>query len=210
MIPFERILFLGAHPDDEFGCSGTLARFLEEEKELFFAVFSFCEESVCLEFPKDILRLELEKSLQTLGIKNENVTYYDFKVRRFPEFRQKILDILVALDRMIKPDLVLIPSPEDIHQDHRIIATEGTRAFKHRTILGYEFPFNMMRIQHDACFVRLEERHVDKKIEIMRCYKSQEHHYYSDEDYIRALAKVRGIQIKEKAAEMFEIIRFII
>ena len=38
----------------------------------------------------------------------------------------------------IKPDLVLMPSRNDLHQDHFTIATEGLRAFKFTSILAYE------------------------------------------------------------------------
>lgn len=209
MIPFKRALFLGSHPDDECGCSGTLARFLEEEKELFFVIFSFCEESVRSEFLRDIQKSEFASSMKTLGVEDDHVFSYDFKVRHFPASRQEILEILVSLNKTVNPDLILLPASEDIHQDHHTLAIEGLRAFKHRTILGYEIPHNMMRSQN-TCFIRLEKRHINKKVEIMKCYKSQEYRYYFGEDYIRALAKVRGIQVRARAAEMFEIVRLII
>lgn len=203
---FEKILFLGPHPDDEFGCSGTLIRFLEEDKRIFFAVFSFCEESVPSGFPKDILRNELDEALKIVGIKNENIFKYNFKVRHFPKFRQDILEEIIILKNKINPDLVLLPALSDIHQDHHTIAIEGLRAFKHCTTLGYELPMNTITFQH-ACFIKLEDRHLNKKIESLACYKSQSHRPYAREEFIRGLAKIRGIQIGEKTAEAFEVLR---
>jgi hypothetical protein len=41
----------------------------------------------------------------------------------------------------------------------------------------------------------------------LRFYKSQDFRSYNSEDFILSLAKVRGMQIKEKFAEAFEVIR---
>ena len=67
---------------------------------------------------------------------------HDFDVRTFPERRQDILELLVALWEEWRPDVVFQPSLHDIHQDHQTIAQEGLRAFKRTTILGYEIPWN--------------------------------------------------------------------
>jgi len=206
---FEKILFLGAHPDDEFGCSGTIIRFLEEGKKLFFAVFSFCEESVPKDFPKNILRSELDDALKVIGIKSENTFKYNFRVRHFPKFRQEILEELIILKNKINPDLVILPALSDIHQDHHTIAIEGLRAFKQCTIFGYELPMNTMTFQH-GCFIKIEERYLNKKIESLSCYKSQSHRPYANEEFIRGLAKIRGIQIGKDAAEAFEVLRLVI
>ena len=60
----------------------------------------------------------------------------------------------------LEPDAVLLPTAEDIHQDHATIAAEGLRAFKRTTVLGYEIPWNQFRFAKQA-YVVLEERHVD-------------------------------------------------
>lgn len=203
---FNRVLFLGAHPDDEFGCSGTLAKFLEEDKNIYYAVFSLCEESVPEGFPKDILSKELIEATKTLGIKQGNLFIYNFRVRHFPANRQDILEKLVVLREELQPDLILLPALSDVHQDHHIIAMEGLRAFKYCSIFGYELPMNTISFQH-ACFIKLEERHVAKKIESLMCYKSQSFRNYSNVDFIRGLARVRGVQIGEEYAEAFEVIR---
>jgi len=209
MLNFQKVLYLGAHPDDEFGCSGSLLRFIEEGKEIFFAVFSFCEESVPAGFDKNILRIELDNALKILGIRKENIFKYDFRVRHFPARRQDILEELIVLKKKIDPDLVLLPALSDLHQDHHTIATEGLRAFKNCSILGFELPMNTLTFGH-AFFIKLEEKHLNKKIESLRCYKSQLNRQYTDEEFVRGLARVRGTQINEYAAEAFEVLRFTI
>jgi len=72
---------------------------------------------------------ELQNASSHLGIKKENIITYDFPVREFPKYRQEILEKLIVLKKEVQPDLVLLPSSSDIHQDHHQIYIEGLRAF---------------------------------------------------------------------------------
>lgn len=205
----ETVLFLGAHPDDEFGCSGTLARFADEGKQIYFAVFSTCEESLSVPFTKDDLMRELKNSLRIIGIKEANLIEYDFRVRHFPQFRQEILEKLIALRELIKPDIILLPALSDIHQDHNTLSVEGFRAFKQSSVLGYELPMNTVTFKH-ACFVKIEKHHLEKKIEALMCYRSQYKRPYVNKEFISGLANIRGVQSGNSLAEAFEVIRLII
>ncbi|MEO0080148.1 MAG: PIG-L deacetylase family protein [candidate division WOR-3 bacterium] len=205
---FSKVLFLGAHTDDEFGCSGTLARLIEEGSEVYYVALSSCEESVPKGFPKDILRSESRAAAQCLGIKPENWHLLTYQVRHFPQHRQSILEHLVRLRNSLQPDLVLVPSPTDVHQDHQTVCREALRAFKFGTILGYELPMNTITFKH-ACFVPLQERHLAKKIASLACYQSQRFRSYTQESFIRSLAQVRGVQAGVRFAEAFEVVRWI-
>lgn len=206
----EKILVLGPHTDDgEFGCGGTIAKFIEEGKELYYATFSCAEESVPKHLPKDILLTEVKKASQVLGIKPENLLIYRYQVRKFADYRQEILEDLVKLNKTIKPDLVLMPSNHDLHQDHFTIAMEGLRAFKFTSILGYEMPWNNITFETRS-FVYLKERHINKKLESLKCYRSQIGKKYANEEYIKGLARTRGVQIGVQFAETFDVLRWVI
>ena len=202
----ERALVLGAHTDDEFGCAGAIARMVEEGTEVHYACFSSCEESVPEGYDEDVLKREVAEAVTVLGIAPEHFTLYSFPVRHFPAHRQEILEELVVLRKRIEPDMVFVPALSDIHQDHGIIAREGLRAFKHATLLGYELPMNTITFQH-ACFVKLEPRHMERKLAHLACYGSQQHRPYLRPDFVRALATVRGLQMSTDAAEAFEVLR---
>jgi LmbE family N-acetylglucosaminyl deacetylase len=206
MLNFKRALVLGAHTDDEFGCSGTIARLLEEGAEVCCAMFSTCEESVPKDFPKDVLSQEAKKAAAVIGVKPDHLLIYDYRVRHFPAVRQEILEEFVRLRKKLDPDLVMLPALSDIHQDHHVIASEGLRAFKFASILGYELPMNTITFQH-ACFVTLKPAHIDRKIQSLMCYKSQQFRPYANEDFVRSLAKVRGVQAGVEYAEAFEVLR---
>jgi len=206
---FNRILVLAPHTDDgEFGCGGSIARFIEEGKEVYYIAFSTAEDSVPDGFPKNILEIEVREATKILGINPNNLIIYKFQVRKLNYVRQEILEELVSLKSKINPDLVFIPSPNDLHQDHYTVAMEGMRAFKQVSILGYELPWNNITF-HTQAFINLEEQHITKKIEALKAYKSQQNRYYANEDFIRSLAITRGTQISAKYAEAFEVIRWV-
>jgi len=209
MLNIDRIVVLAPHTDDgEFGCGGTLVKFIEQGTTVYYVAFSICEASVPAGFPKDILSVEVKKATQVIGIPSDHLLLYRYPVRKFPQYRQEILEDLVRIRNEIRPGLVLVPSPDDIHQDHQVISQEGLRAFKHTSILGYEMPWNNLTFTASA-FVHLEARHIDRKIEAVRQYNSQRHRRYTAEDFIRGLSRVRGAQAGLDYAEAFQAIRWV-
>ena len=102
-----------------------------------------------------------------------------------------------------------MPSLNDIHQDHNVIANEGLRAFKFTSILAYEMPWNNLTF-NTSSFVILDEKDITKKVEALKEYKSQAHRPYCNEEFIRSLARTRGVQINAQYAETFDVVRWII
>jgi LmbE family N-acetylglucosaminyl deacetylase len=205
----KKILCLSPHTDDvELGCGGTIARLLEEGNDVYIAVFSVCEKSLPAGFQKNTLKNECENSMRILGVPLENVFFFDYEVRVFSYKRQEILENLVLLKKMLSPDMVFIPSLDDYHQDHKTVAEEGIRCFKNNcTVLSYELIWNNTGFKNQIYFC-LEERHVEKKINSLREYKSQMHRPYTSSDFINALSLVRGVQNGVNLAEAFEVIRY--
>ena len=130
-------------------------------------------------------------------------------MRRFPSFRQDILEDLVELEKKITPDLVFMPSSFDVHQDHRVIFEEGRRAFKKQSILGYEFMWNNFAF-NSTCFICLNGSQIEKKIQAVNEYKSQKKRFYAMEKLVKGLSNFRGLQINTEYAEAYEVIRWII
>jgi len=206
----KRILILAPHTDDgEFGCGGAISRFIDEKAVVYYAAFSLAEESVPPPFPRNILEIEVKEATQILGIEKNNLLLYRYKVRNFAYQRQEILEDLVSLNKSVQPDLVFMPCLHDLHQDHSTIATEGLRAFKKTSILGYEIPWNNMNFA-TQCFITLSQQHLDRKINALNCYNSQKSRNYLSQSFITSLAITRGIQIGKPYAEVFETIRWIL
>lgn len=203
-----KTLVVCPHTDDEFGCAGTIARLIETGSEIHYVALSRCEASVPAGFPKDILEKECRACVSELGVNKENIQVWDFSVRHFPSARQEILEKMVKLNQTLKPELVLLPSSFDTHQDHATVYQEGFRAFKSSSILGYELPQNTISFENSA-FVRLSEEQLQKKIRCLSLYESQAHRPYATPEFIRSLATVRGTQSGAKLAEAFEVIRLV-
>jgi len=116
----DKILVLAPHTDDgEFGCGASITKWTEEGKTVYYATFSACKQSVLPEFPEDVLITEVKAATALLGIPPENLILYDYEVRTFNYHRQEILDDLIKLREKLQPDLVIMPSLNDIHQDHK-------------------------------------------------------------------------------------------
>jgi N-acetylglucosamine malate deacetylase 1 len=206
----DRVLVLAPHTDDgEFGCGGTISRFLQEGKKIFYAAFSTAEESVPPEFPSNILEQEVRAGTRALGIPPQNLLVYKYAVRHLPHARQEILEELVRLKREIDPGTIFLPSRQDLHQDHQTVHLEGLRAFKMATVLGYELPWNNLSFDYRH-FVVLQQEHVQTKVDALRCYQSQQSRPYSKEDFIWSWARTRGVQISVDYAEAFDVLRWVL
>lgn len=208
----ERILILSPHTDDaELGCGGLITKLLDEGKKIFWVVFSAAEDSLPPELSPDTLVTEFKSVADYLKLSENDYKINNFKVRNLHEKRQEILEIMVSLRKTFNPELVIGPSLNDFHQDHQVVSNEMIRAFKMScSIICYELPWNHINFQSQY-FVKLEEKHIQKKVELLNFYKSQfivKRHYFS-EDFIRGLALTRGAQVGHKYAEAFDVIRWI-
>jgi LmbE family N-acetylglucosaminyl deacetylase len=202
-------LVLAPHTDDgELGCGGTISRMVEEGREVYYAAFSTAAESVPPPFPPDILEKEVREGTKVLGIPAANLLVYKYRVRHLPHMRQEILEELVRMKREIDPATVFLPSAQDLHQDHQTIHLEGLRAFKTVTVLGYELPWNNLSFDYRH-FCILTRAHVQTKIAALRCYQSQQHRSYTQEDFIWSWARTRGGQIMVEYAEAFDVLRWV-
>jgi LmbE family N-acetylglucosaminyl deacetylase len=206
---WERVLVLAPHTDDgEFGCGGTMARLVEAGADVHYVAFSTATKSLPEGFPEDTLAREVREATAELGLSQDRLTVHDFEVRTFPERRQEILELLIALWEKWRPDAVLQPSHHDIHQDHQVIAQEGLRAFKRTTILGYEIPWNNFNFDYQAYFA-LERNHLERKVAALSKYASQQHRRYADPEYIWNIARTHGINVNREYAEVFQVYRVV-
>ena len=205
-----RVLVLAPHTDDaELGCGGTVARLVEEGRDVHVAMFSLCDKSLPDGFFTDDLRREFTVAMGELGVCEGSLHVFDYAVREFPSLRQEILEDMVRLRGIVYPSLVLMPSLNDVHQDHATVAQEGLRAFKRSTVLCYEDPWNNFSFQNQM-FVTLTDEQLEKKVAAVYADVSQRGRDYTQPEFIRSLAHVRGVQIGVPYAEVFEAPRIVL
>jgi len=199
-----RVLFLGAHPDDEMACSGMMAKLASQGALIDAITFSDCGDMIPEGFTTADLISEWQQAMSLLGVRERWLG--SVPNREFPANRQAILS---TLDRHRgNYDLVLCPATFDAHQDHATVAAEAIRVFKHATIFGYEFPQNEVRPVALTGFVHLDPDLVEIKVRHVATYRSQARRPYMSEAYIRGLLAVRGVQAGCAAAEAYEVIRW--
>ena len=205
-----RILVLAPHTDDgELGAGASIAKWTGRGDDVFYVAMSDCETVVPAGLPPETLRKELLTATSVLGIPEGRVIVSHFETRHFADRRQDVLDTILALRRDIDPDTLVMPSLGDVHQDHATVAQEGLRAFKNRTILCYEMPWNSIAVAHTV-FSPVGEEEVERKVTALSCYKSQGNRPYMAPEFVRGQLRFRGTQVGVTFAEMFETPRMIL
>jgi LmbE family N-acetylglucosaminyl deacetylase len=199
-----RVLFIGAHPDDiELGC-GALIAHIAPHSEVMCVTLSDNQKNPLL--PN--LPAEHRRSMAVLGVPEQNVILGTFETRRFPEFRQEILEYMIQLNRTFKPEAVFVHTKADIHQDHGAITEEALRAFRGITVLG----FDVLRSSYGFFpnfLVEVSEKDVDCKIAALNEYKTYATKYYFDPNILRATMIRHGALAERPYAEGFDILRIV-
>ena len=199
------VLVLSPHTDDgELGCGGMVAKHIVWGYNIKWVVFSDCRESN----PGFELYKESGKARRCLSITDSEL--YNWPVRNFDMYRQEILDKMIEI-RNNAPnrfDRVYVPNTFDIHQDHQVITSEAMRCFKYSDILGYELPWNNLKI-NNTYFCSLSDFQLKSKLRALKQYKSQKYKKYFEPEFIVGWAQLRGLQAGCKYAEAFEVIRII-
>ena len=199
----KNILVLAPHTDDaEFGCGASIAKFIRQGKQVSYVAFSSCAQSLPQGLPEDRLIEECKKATKSLGIQNTRIL--NFEVRNFYQQRQNILEELIRIRKEFNPQTVFLPAQNDIHQDHQVIYAEGMRAFRNLNVFGYELPWNNRKFNPNY-FETVSEEDLKSKQNALKEYQSQSHRNYMNDELIRSLAVVRGIQSDSLLAEAFEI-----
>lgn len=194
----DKVLVLSPHADDAEICAGGfISKLVEEGSKVWSVVVARTSER----------REEVKEAAKVLGF--QKCFLFGHPIRNLGAHRQEILDRLLKIKEEVKPDLVIQPSLNDFHQDHRTVAEEGLRAYKDCNLIGYEAIWNNLDFDAEM-FVRLSGKQLENKIKAVLCYKSQSDKRYIDSQYITALAIVRGVQIGYRYAEAYTVIRQVI
>jgi LmbE family N-acetylglucosaminyl deacetylase len=199
-----RVLFLGAHPDDiEIGC-GALIHHIVDQTEILCVTLSDNQKN------PDLVNVKSEhlKSMQVLGVPETKIVFGHFITRVFPDARQDILEYFLKLRREFQPDLIFVHSKQDVHQDHLTMTDEALRAFRGITVLG----FDVVRSSYGFFphfLVEVSEEDVQKKIEALSQYETYRDRYYFNSELTRSIMVRHGALAEVPFAEGFDILRIV-
>lgn len=209
----ERILFVGAHCDDiELFAGGLLARACFSRRQVGVLVFSDHRGVIDAQSAARA-RAEFGENLAWLHAES-GTDVRDHTDQMLPAcrgaFQSERAALYAAMEALRNDyDLVVTHAPTDTNQDHRQVAEEAARVFKaHVSLLGGEFPNNDLGGFTPQVYVSLSARDVEAKIRMVGHYRSQSFggRPYLDGETVRALARLRGSQIREPAAEAFTVV----
>lgn len=200
----KKVCFIGAHPDDiELGCGALIAR-IARKAEVRCVTFSDNRKNPALTH----LIPEHYASMETLGVPKDHVELLDFETRRFQERRQDILEAMIAIMRKDDPDIVFVHTKSDVHQDHQVLTQEALRAFRGRTVLG----FDVIRSSYGffpEFLVGVDEEDVNKKLAALAQYKTYAGKYYFSPEVTKATLIRNGAICERHYAEGFDILRIV-
>ncbi len=196
----ERILAVGAHPDDvEIGVGGILVGHRRANDQTTILTVSHGGRG------GDALQraAEAERAAELLGAK---LILGDLDDTRIPVGDPTVGLIEGAIDT-VRPSIVYTHTIYDLHQDHRnvhratMVAARGVP-----NVYCYESPSATVEFR-PVRFVSVDD-HVDGKIDVIGAYKSQvDVRQYLDEDLVRATARYWGRFGATKFSEPLEVIR---
>jgi len=202
------VLFVGAHADDiEIGCSGLIIKnYIENPKcRQAMVIFSLCETDSGLDFTANEILGDMKNAAHTLGIRWEDVYTFKFPNTRLPEFSYEIRNTLERIRDDYKPETVYFNTEHDKHQDHVAVAKACIRAFRGGEELRcYEGYANLPEFK-PCLYVDISAQMQDK-IDVLKCYKTQEKRKYWDESLWAAKAMLRGQEAGLNYAEAFELL----
>jgi LmbE family N-acetylglucosaminyl deacetylase len=180
MIKFDRVLAIGAHPDDvEFSCLGFLMKLKESGSNITVYIGS---NGSAGDPTSSVDRLdESRRALDCIGAELISRNQSGICIEDYEQISVELRSLIVRN----RPDLILIHSQFDTHQEHKylrdIVMTASRRVpcsiFSYKSVsvtVGYE----------ENLFINID-KYIDKKIDHVRMHKSQAGHEYMSEEAIR-------------------------
>jgi LmbE family N-acetylglucosaminyl deacetylase len=192
------VLCLGAHSDDiEIGAGGTILSWIAAGAEVSvdWCVLSAAGERA----------VEARASAADFlaGAARSELHLAEFHDGYMPAERSAMKDWVEGLKRLT-PDVILTHARDDAHQDHRLLCELTWNTFRDHLILEYEIPKWDGDLGQPNLYVPLSEDTLARKIELLhRHFGSQRSKAWFDDETFRGLARLRGMECRERYAEAF-------
>lgn len=221
MLTDKRVLLVGAHPDDiEIMAGGTMSKYLGHTAEVRSVIFA-----PCLEDPlNEGILGEYQESMQLLGVQTH--LSHTFPRDILEAYIQDVRDLLYKLKQAFEPDVIFCPSVNDLHQDHRAVASACQTIFRDSAwLIRGEIVRSTVHFTPNL-FVILDEEDISDKLRLLDVYKTQlnrassletykPHPFagytgprtYFNQELVKSIARFRGCQVSTQWAEAFELWR---
>jgi len=199
------VLVIGAHPDDiEIGAGGTLLSLAESQPGLRACY-------IVLTGSAD-RRLEARQAAHAfLPGADSTVKLLDLPEGRLPAAWGQVKEALEDIAPSCSPDVVIAPSRDDAHQDHRTIGEVVTTVFRDQLYLAYEIPKWDGDLSRPSMYFPLSADTARRKVELLhKCFPSQRRRDWWDDEVFLGLARLRGMECRAPYAEAFTCMKSVI
>lgn len=196
-----RMLVIGAHPDDvEIGIGGTIHRRAEAGWDVTVLTLSH---GACGGDP-DRRRREAAEAARVMGAR---LVIEDLPDGSIVDNSSTIQTIERTVHR-VQPDVVLVHSDRDTHQDHRAVHRATLVAARRvPRVACYQSPSATVNYRPNR-FVELRDRDVESKLAAIDAHRSQaSSRWYLEEELLRSTARYWGRFCQSRYAEPLEVIR---
>ena len=192
------MLAIGAHPDDiELGAGGTL--------------LSLAESQPGLQVRYVVLTGTADRQLEARNAANAflpsadvAIELHDLPDGRLPAVWGQVKEVLEDVARSCSPDLIIAPSRDDAHQDHRTIGEIVPTVFRDHLYLAYEIPKWDGDLGRPSMYFPLSAEVARRKVELLhKCFPSQRNRHWWDDEVFLGLARLRGMECRARYAEAF-------
>ena len=221
----KKILIIAPHADDEtIGCGGTILKHKFNKEEIHYVLVTKLKNhinKINLKANKNETQLKAMEKIY----KFDSINHLDFPATRLDTIEDSAMIYkLNECIKKIKPNIIYMPFPGDIHSDHRKvfnIACSCTKIFRHpyiTDILLYEtlsetnFSIDPTKLSFKPNLYHDITKYLKKKILICNIFKKEfkEHPFPRSIEALTSLATLRGSEARLKYAEAFMIVKKII
>jgi hypothetical protein len=197
------VLAIGAHPDDiEIGAGGLLLGLAESQLRARYVVLT-----------GTVARHQEAHSAAHAFMPGADLAIELFELPdgRLPAVWHSVKEILEKIARSCSPDVIIAPSSDDAHQDHRIIGEIVPTVFRDHLYLAYEIPKWDADTSRPSVYYPLSPEAARRKVELLnKCFPSQRGRDWWDDEIFLGLARLRGIECRARYAEAFKCAKSVI
>jgi LmbE family N-acetylglucosaminyl deacetylase len=221
----KNVMVVAPHPDDEtLGCGGTLKKHKASGDNIHWLIVTGIDEEAGFSTERISARSQEIKTVSAMygfdSLVNLNLPTTKLDILPMQQLIEMIGDTILK----IRPEILYVPFPGDIHTDHKVVfqavaaCSKWFRFESIKRILAYEtLSETDFAISPDInaftpnVFVDISE-FLQEKLQIMQTYKSEMglFPFPRSEEAIVALSQIRGAAVGCEAAEAFMLLKEII
>jgi len=216
----ERILAIGAHPDDiEIGCGGTLAKLNQNGFETFHLIVTSGEEGSLSISKESLARTREEEAISSAKVLKSSQVFFLREPDGLTDYSKELRIKMISMIRELRPDMIFTHAQSDAFPDHHVIhrltldavlaaagpwyPEAGGHLHSVTSVYGYEVwhPMPSYQIASDI------SRFMEIKTHALQMHTTQ----IQNVNYVQAiegLSKYRGVMsMAGEYAEVFEVIK---